>query len=149
MNESSIDNVVRRISSGIKKIYSWIKRYQYVYFIFAFLMNIIITFPFLNFNILYLLLTIDGIYVALDFFLNNMNTRMTDSEIVAANSKLYKVGLVERYVFYCITSLSHIFLTKFVLCTGSLFPRLLSGLVANPIIFNKIINFYNYSINCY
>jgi len=98
-----------------------------------------------NFSTFLLILSIDNFSYALDFIMNNINKSLTYHDIIFKNNRVYKIGLVERYIYYIFITLLYYFIKILILDRYVYFLKILISLMSIPYIFNQIIyeNFKN------
>jgi len=99
-----------------------------------------------NFNTFLLILSIDNFSYALDFIINNINKSLTYHDIIFRNNKVYKIGLVERYIYYIFIAFLYYFIKILILDRYVYVLKILISLMSIPYIFNQIIyeNFKDY-----
>lgn len=109
------------------------------YTIFLILVNIFVMHICSKFNLLIGLLSIDSSYSAVEFVRNNIDKDLTESQILTTNEKLYKIGIIERYVYYIGLWALYLFFSIFVLNNNAIIIKYLAGLTLVPIFFNTIV----------
>lgn len=98
-----------------------------------------------NMNLLLLLISIDNISYANDFLIKSIFNRLNISnrnDIIIQNTKLYKLNIIERYIFYIFIYLFYSTIKILILnkCTIIIkLTKLLLSLTSLPIILNNII----------
>lgn len=128
------------LTEYLKKILMFLQNHSYVYNIITILISLFAFYMFSTSGLMFILITIDSIFNAIDFLISNFDKTMTDSQIVISNEKLYNVGSIERYVYYIGASLTYFTTTLFLLNGPSILLKSLLVLTVTPIIFNKIIH---------
>ncbi len=110
-----------------------------IYYIILTILNIIIMYLCSNINLFISLITIDSIYNAVDFIKNISDKKLTDSQVVNTSNNLYKIGTIDRYIYYSGTYVIHIFISNLVCNCELIIVRYMIGLTLLPFIFNNII----------
>ena len=92
-----------------------------------------------NMNLLLLLLSIDNISYANDFLIKSILNKSNRNNIIIQNTKLYKLNIIERYIFYIFIYLFYSTIKLLILNKYTIFLKVLLSLSSLPIIFNNII----------
>ena len=110
-----------------------------LYDIVLFIINLIISYFMRSFSLFVSLASIDSIYTAIDFIKHNSNDELTESQVLTTSNELYKVGTMERYVYYGICQVVYSYLSIFVFNTHIPILRYCICLGLTPFIFNNAV----------
>lgn len=132
-----VKKVVSTITTFIKNMLKNI--INKLYLVILTFINLFMMYMCSQINLFLSLITIDGIYYAIDYFKQHADVHITESQVMNNNNNLYKVGTTERYIYYSFLTLLHVFFEFFVCnCNLTLF-KYVAGLTLLPVIFNKVI----------
>lgn len=107
------------------------------------MINLLMSYFLNTYSVFVSLLSIDSVYCLVDFIKQNSDETLTDTEVLNTYSELYKVGTVERYIYYGLMQSIFTFGSTFLFNMDMPVTKYMMGLTLVPIIFNNII--YKYS----
>jgi hypothetical protein len=85
------------------------------------------------------LLTVDGVYSAVDFCKKHTDKKLSESQVINTNCNLYKVGMLERYAYYGGSFITYTFLSTFVFNCDITIMKYAVGLSLLPVLFNNMV----------
>jgi len=125
----------------MKFVFDFLKRfwstYVNIYNIALACIGLCFTYIFPSVGIFLSMLTIDSIYSAVDFGKHSMNQELSESMVLETNGNMYKVGIIERYIYYFTVAITNLFFSVFVFNHYFWFAKNLLVLTMVPVIFNN------------
>jgi len=85
------------------------------------------------------LVTVDSIYSALFFIRNYLNKNLTESQIVEVSQSLYKVSVLDRYIYYLLSYISYVLFCGFFWMDDNIFIKYLMLISTVPPVLNHIL----------
>ncbi len=113
-----------------------------IFDIFLGFITLFFLYVFSQLNIFISMMWMDGIFSALDFFNHCLNTDLTASQALQTNSKIYNVGLIERYAYYIVITLVDFFLKVFVFNNQLTYLKYFIVITMIPTFFNNVTHKY-------
>src|SRR5689334_11268538 len=98
-----------------------------------------------EYSLLCKLITLDSLFSAIYFITNFINKNLSDSQILRNTSLLYRVGILDRYIYYILLSLCYKIINIF-LWTDNIIPLYYFGIISIiPYVLNRL---YKYPMFC-
>lgn len=125
----------------MKLLFDFVRRiwsvYMNIYNVILACIGLGFTYVFPTAGIFLSMLSIDSIYSAVDFVKHSINQELSESMVLETNGNMYKVGIIERYIYYFSAAVVNSFLSAFVFNHYFCFAKHLLIMTMVPVIFNN------------
>jgi len=113
-----------------------------LYYVFLFMINFLTSYIYYDENLIFILISLDNIYVAIDFFSYFYNSKINEKTIINNNNSLYNQSTVERYFYYFFINIIYFIITFIIFNKDIMILKQILLLSTIPMIFNNIISVY-------